>query len=101
MGNVDLLSHLASLEKIIEKNDGFVTEEAERIRLELNLPSVDSLRTHLATLAEDQRLLNIGIIGRVKAGKSSLLNSVLFKGEDILPKAATPMTASLVIITHG
>jgi len=101
MSNANILSQLVALEEIIEKNDGFVTEEAERIRLELKVPSVDSLRAHLATLAEEQRLLSIGVIGRVKAGKSSLLNSVLFDGQDILPKAATPMTASLVIITHG
>lgn len=101
MNKIDILSQLSALEEIIEKNDGFVTEEAERIRLDLNVPRVDNLRAHLAMLAEEQRLLNIGIIGRVKAGKSSLLNSVLFDGQDILPKAATPMTASLVIITHG
>lgn len=101
MSKADILSQLVALETIIAKNDGFVTEEAERIRIELNVPSVDSLRAHLSTLAEEQRLLNIGVIGRVKAGKSSLLNSVLFDGQDILPKAATPMTASLVIITYG
>lgn len=49
----------------------------------------------------ENKMLNIGIVGRVKAGKSSLLNAVFFKGEDILPKAATPMTASLTLMTYG
>lgn len=45
--------------------------------------------------------MNIGIVGRVKAGKSSLLNALIFDGEPILPKAATPMTAALTTITWG
>ena len=52
-------------------------------------------------LRKEGRSLNIGIIGRVKAGKSSLLNSLFFGGQDILPKAATPMTAALTIISYG
>lgn len=41
------------------------------------------------------KILRLGIIGSVKAGKSSFLNALLFNGEEVLPKAATPMTASL------
>ncbi len=52
-------------------------------------------------LKTEGRSLNIGIIGRVKAGKSSLLNSLFFGDKDILPKAATPMTAALTVITYG
>lgn len=46
------------------------------------------------------RDLKLGIVGRVKAGKSSFLNALLFKGEDRLPRAATPMTAALTRITY-
>lgn len=101
MQKQEIVEGLAALEAIIDKHDGFVVEEADRIRLDLNVPPVEKLREHLASLDEEQRLLSIGIIGRVKAGKSSLLNAVLFGGQDILPKAATPMTASLAIVTHG
>ena len=101
MQKQEIVESLATLESIIDKHDGFVTEEAGRIRLDLNVTSVDKLREHLAALDENQRLLSIGIIGRVKAGKSSLLNAILFGGQDILPKAATPMTASLAIVTYG
>ncbi len=51
--------------------------------------------------AGEQKMLNIGIVGRVKAGKSSLLNAIFFNGKDILPKAATPMTASLTVLSYG
>lgn len=44
--------------------------------------------------------LQIGIVGQVKAGKSSFLNSLFFDGEDVLPKASTPMTAGLTIIEY-
>ena len=44
---------------------------------------------------EQNRLMNIGIVGRVKAGKSSLLNALVFDGEPILPKAATPRLVAL------
>ncbi len=50
--------------------------------------------------AED-RDLKVGIIGRVKAGKSSLLNALIFEGVEVLPKAATPMTASLTILKYA
>jgi len=46
-------------------------------------------------------VLQIGIVGQVKAGKSSFLNSLFFNGENILPKASTPMTAGLTIIEYS
>lgn len=52
--------------------------------------------------AQDEgRKLRIGIIGSVKAGKSSFLNALFFEGEDRLPKAATPMTAALTVISYA
>ena len=45
--------------------------------------------------------LQIGIVGQVKAGKSSFLNSLFFNGENVLPKASTPMTAGLTIIEYA
>ena len=47
------------------------------------------------------RLLKIGIVGEVKAGKSSFLNALIFDGEDVLPKASTPMTAALTKISYS
>lgn len=45
--------------------------------------------------------LSIGIMGQVKAGKSTFLNALLFGGRPILPEAATPKTANLTRITYG
>ena len=63
--------------------------------------SADAFRSAVAEKAREGRQLRVGIIGRVKAGKSSLLNALLFEGKDILPKAATPMTASLTVLAYG
>ena len=49
--------------------------------------------------AEEQKL-TIGVIGQMKAGKSTFLNSFIF-GDTILPAATSPMTASLSYITSG
>lgn len=49
----------------------------------------------------DDRKLNIGIIGQVKAGKSSFLNTLLFGGKEILPKASTPKTATLTKMEYS
>ena len=80
------------LEEIISKHDlkaiekGLKSEELEKNILAIN---------------EKDRVLKIGIVGRVKAGKSSLLNALVFDGKNILPKAATPMTASLTKLEYG
>ena len=55
----------------------------------------------LGTKFDGDRLLRLGVVGQVKAGKSSLLNLLLFGGKEVLPKAATPMTASLTHITKS
>lgn len=44
--------------------------------------------------------LTIGVIGQMKCGKSTFLNSFVFQ-DDILPAATTPMTAALSVITYG
>lgn len=53
------------------------------------------------SLLSKDNILQIGIVGQVKAGKSSFLNSLLFEGESVLPKASTPMTAGLTIIEYS
>lgn len=52
-------------------------------------------------LLSEGDVLQIGIVGQVKAGKSSFLNSLFFNGEDVLPKASTPMTAGLTVIEYA
>lgn len=55
----------------------------------------------LARLACDELRLSIGIMGQVKAGKSSFLNALLFEGRPVLPEASTPKTANLTRISYG
>ncbi len=62
---------------------------------------IDDLEKNTTRFTEDGNILKIGIIGAVKAGKSSFLNACIFDGEDILPKACTPMTAALTKISYS
>lgn len=50
---------------------------------------------------QEGRTLSIGVMGAMKAGKSSFLNALLFNGAPVLPKAATPMTAALTKISYA
>ena len=59
------------------------------------------LRKKIEIAQQKSRKLIIGIVGPMKAGKSSFLNECIFGGKDFLPKAATPMTASLTKITYS
>lgn len=59
------------------------------------------VKANLESIINTNRHLKIGIVGEVKAGKSSFLNALIFKGESILPKAATPMTAALTKLSYS
>jgi len=96
--SVDLLR---KIETIVTEFSDLVGEDAALIGNELGVGSADSIQKNLDRINEADRLLQIGIVGRVKAGKSSLLNALLFEGEAILPKAATPMTAALTVLSYG
>lgn len=60
-----------------------------------------SAESDIDSIMEEGRTLKLGIVGEVKAGKSSFLNALLFNGENILPKAPTPMTAALTKISYS
>ncbi len=61
----------------------------------------EAFASKLARLSTDELRLSIGIMGQVKAGKSSFLNALLFEGREVLPVAATPKTANLTRISYG
>lgn len=48
----------------------------------------------------EQQTLNIGVVGKMKAGKSSLTNAVIF-GRNILPTGVAPVTVTLTEISYG
>lgn len=97
-----LIDSYRQLLNIIENNSDVSKKIAESVFLDNNFrDSPDKLEELIEEKQKEGCHLNIGILGKVKAGKSSLLNSMFFKGESILPKAATPMTAALTIISYG
>ncbi|KYN86522.1 hypothetical protein ATY37_19545, partial [Vibrio cidicii] len=61
----------------------------------------DTFETDIENAKQENRVLRIGIVGQIKRGKSSFLNSLLFDGKSVLPKAATPMTAALTKISYS
>ncbi len=97
----DYLTSLNDFEKLIAKNDDILDASIRnQTRIE-GFCSAKEAHTHLSALQEEGRTLKIGVIGRVKAGKSSLINALLFDGKEVLPKAATPMTAALTSIGYS
>lgn len=70
------------------------TEEDEKEQAK-NVISLDEIKKKL-----EKDTLTIGVIGQMKCGKSTFLNSFVFK-DNILPAATTPMTAALSVITYG
>lgn len=63
--------------------------------------AIQAIQDTKETLMRDNSTLKIGVVGQVKAGKSSFLNSLFFDGESILPKASTPMTAGLTVLEYN
>ena len=61
----------------------------------------DELSNKWADFSSSERKLNIAVVGRVKAGKSTFLNTVIFNGKHILPEAFTPKTATLTKIEYA
>ncbi|MGX3045230.1 dynamin family protein [Helicobacter sp. T3_23-1056] len=96
----EFLQRVEKIESIVEANE-ILRDNSANLRREHFIKSVDDFSKDKAELERENRLLKIGILGRVKAGKSSFLNALLFNGKNILPKAATPMTASLTILEYA
>jgi predicted GTPase len=96
-----LVTFSEKLHKLAESNQDLFAREIDQFKRMNGIDEPQQLAHTCQALQEQNRLMNIGIVGRVKAGKSSLLNALVFDGEPILPKAATPMTAALTTITWG
>ncbi|MCM1078102.1 MAG: dynamin family protein [Bacteroidales bacterium] len=48
----------------------------------------------------DAQTLNIGVVGKMNAGKSSLVNAAIF-GDEILPSGTAPVTVTLTEVSYG
>jgi hypothetical protein len=92
----NFLNEMSCICKKVELDENYLDcDQVSKLR-----QSVQTLNIALKEENTKNRLLRVGIIGSVKAGKSTFLNALLFGGETILPKAATPMTASLTRLRH-
>ncbi|MFP6260544.1 dynamin family protein [Helicobacter pylori] len=99
MNAQELIQKSALIEKTLKEQG--LQERAGPFISENTVIKAEELEKTLKELQDTNRDLKVGIIGRVKAGKSSLLNALIFEGVEVLPKAATPMTASLTILKYA
>ena len=95
----DFISKVEKIENLVNGND-LLREESKFLKDE-DIKSIEAYQSDYDETMRENRLLRIAILGRVKAGKSSFLNTLLFDGEEILPQAATPMTAALSKIEYA
>ncbi len=99
MNAQELIKKSALIEKTLQEQG--LQERARPFISENAVIKAEELEKTLKEMQDTNRDLKVGIIGRVKAGKSSLLNALIFEGVEVLPKAATPMTASLTILKYA
>ncbi|WP_181226209.1 dynamin family protein [Helicobacter pylori] len=99
MNAQEIIKKSALIEKTLQEQG--LQEKARPFISENAVIKTEELEKTLKELQNTNRDLKVGIIGRVKAGKSSLLNALIFEGVEVLPKAATPMTASLTILKYA
>ena len=93
----EFLNVIQNATEIVNKGKGLVDNDY----LYAFSNSGQQLAKNVEQVMAHDRSIHIGIVGRVKAGKSSFLNALLFDGEPLLPKAATPMTAGLTRIVYA
>ncbi|ANH45704.1 dynamin-like GTPase family protein [Helicobacter pylori] len=99
MNAQELIKKSALIEKTLQEQG--LQEKARPFISDNSVIKTEELEKTLKEMQAEDRDLKVGIIGRVKAGKSSLLNALIFEGVEVLPKAATPMTASLTILKYA
>ncbi|WRE75153.1 dynamin-like GTPase family protein [Helicobacter pylori] len=99
MNAQELIKKSALIEKTLQEQG--LQEKAKPFMSDNAVITTEELEKTLKELQDTNRDLKVGIIGRVKAGKSSLLNALIFEGVEVLPKAATPMTASLTVLKYA
>ncbi|EJB82060.1 putative tRNA modification GTPase trmE [Helicobacter pylori Hp H-6] len=99
MNAQEIIQKSALIEKTLQEQG--LQERAKPFMSDNSVIKTEELEKTLKEMQAEGRDLKVGIIGRVKAGKSSLLNALIFEGVEVLPKAATPMTASLTVLKYA
>ena len=91
INNAQFTNFIEDVQKIISN----LSEKAKQEDIAGLEKLIANFRLKTEDFFREERKLNIGVVGQVKAGKSSFLNTLLFDGQEILPKASTPKTATL------
>jgi Dynamin family. len=95
--NREFQTYIDSVDSIIADVSGYAKDEDIRGLNKL----ISNFKIKTEDFYREDRRLNIGVVGQVKAGKSSFLNTLLFEGKEILPKASTPKTATLTKMEYS
>jgi hypothetical protein len=97
VNKAELIKRLYSIK---EKHKKLIFENFQRDFQRLEEDILSFVKNYEEKL-DEARKLRIGIVGQIKAGKSTFLNCLLFGGKDILPKAVLPITACLTYISYN
>jgi len=95
--NKEFETFVGQVENIVEDVTGYAKEDDISGLNKL----IDNFKLKTEDFYRENRKLNIGVVGQVKSGKSSFLNTLLFGGKEILPKASTPKTATLTKMEYS
>ena len=102
---MDIKVDVAPLRGFIAQTEAITKRLSDKAPRNLDLGALRALTENFKRKTDDffrdERKLNIGVVGQVKAGKSSFLNALLFGGKDVLPKASTPKTATLTKMEYA
>jgi GTP-binding protein EngB required for normal cell division len=88
--------------KTVDETNGTLSDILERIRVIQDRYSLMAIQPNLdacGAILESQDSIDIGVFGRFKAGKSSLLN--LLAKRSVLPVGVTPVTAVITRLRYG
>ena len=95
--NKEFETFVGQVENIVDAVPGYAKEDDISGLNKL----IDNFKLKTKDFYRENRKLNIGVVGQVKSGKSSFLNTLLFGGKEILPKASTPKTATLTKMEYS
>lgn len=95
--NNEFETFVGQVENIVDDVTGYAKEDDISGLNKL----IDNFKLKTKDFYRENRKLNIGVVGQVKSGKSSFLNTLLFGGKEILPKASTPKTATLTKMEYS
>lgn len=76
-----------------------VLERISEVREKYELTALEARLEACSSLLNEGDLINVGVLGRFKSGKSSLLNHLC--GRSVLPVGVTPVTAVITRIRYG